>query len=96
MTTQAFEVQAVTDEELQAANGGFLPVLFKAAKVGVRVYDARGSLVKVLEQSQRRAGRYEVGWDATNTGGEPVASGVYFYRLATPGFLQTRKMVLLR
>ena len=37
MTTQTFELQAVTDEELQAANGGFLPVLFKAAKVGVRV-----------------------------------------------------------
>ena len=30
MTTQTFELQAVTDEELQAANGGFLPVLFKA------------------------------------------------------------------
>ena len=37
MTTQTFELQAVTDEELQAANGGFLPVLFKAAKVGARV-----------------------------------------------------------
>ena len=37
MKTQTLELQAVTDEELQAANGGFLPVLFKAAKVGVRV-----------------------------------------------------------
>ena len=29
MTTQAFEVQAVTDEELQAAAGGFGGLIFK-------------------------------------------------------------------
>ena len=37
MTTQAFELQAVTDEELQAANGGFLPALLKVGKVGARI-----------------------------------------------------------
>ena len=37
MTTQTLELQAVTDEELQAANGGFLPALLKVGKVGARI-----------------------------------------------------------
>jgi hypothetical protein len=32
-----------------------------------------------------------VQWDAHN-----VSSGVYFYALETPGFKETRKMVLLK
>ena len=37
MTNQTLELQAVTDEELQAANGGFLPALLKVGKVGARI-----------------------------------------------------------
>ena len=62
----------------------------------LRIYDARGALVKVLESAYRPAGRYEIVWDGTNGRGERAASGVYFYRLRTPSFNRTRKMVLLK
>ncbi len=70
--------------------------LADAGDVEIRVYDARGTLVKVLESAFRPAGRHDITWDATNDRGERVASGVYFYHLQTPAFSRTGKMVLLR
>ncbi len=49
-----------------------------------------------LTRGNRPPGRYEVGWNGDNDRGDRVASGVYFYQLTTSGFLQTRKMVLLK
>jgi hypothetical protein len=70
--------------------------LAKAGMVRLRIYDARGALVKDLYKGHRPAGRYEVGWDGANERGERVASGVYFYVLETPEVKQTKKMVCLK
>jgi hypothetical protein len=35
-------------------------------------------------------------WDGKDESGEEIASGVYFYRLQTKDFTQTKKMVLIR
>jgi hypothetical protein len=37
-----------------------------------------------------------VRWDGRDASGSAVASGVYFYKLVTDGFSDTRKMVLLK
>jgi flagellar hook assembly protein FlgD len=50
----------------------------------------------MLEDRERPAGRYEIGWNGENDRGERVSSGVYFYKLATKGFSQTKKMLLLK
>jgi hypothetical protein len=42
------------------------------------------------------AGRHSVVWNSTTDNGQPVASGVYFYRLVTGDQIQTRKMMLLK
>jgi flagellar hook assembly protein FlgD len=55
-----------------------------------------GELVRTLVNENRAAGPHAVVWDGRNDTGSPVASGVYFYRLVTKGFSQTRKMVLLK
>jgi hypothetical protein len=68
----------------------------KAGMVHLRIYDARGALVKDLYEGHRPPGRYEVGWDGENERGERVASGMYFYVLETPDARQTKKMVLLK
>ena len=70
--------------------------LARAGHVTVRIYDVRGALVKTLEDRDRPAGRYEVGWHGENERGERVSSGVYFYRLVAAGHSQTRKMVILK
>jgi hypothetical protein len=69
--------------------------LDRAARVSLRIYDVRGALVRTLEERDRPAGRYEIGWDGENDGGERVASGVYFCRLVTDHYRATRKLVLV-
>jgi hypothetical protein len=60
------------------------------------VYDVNGRLVRVLLDGPVEPGRQSVTWDGRNGRGIPVASGIYFYRLATPEFSEARKMILLR
>ena len=71
--------------------------LKQRARVRVDVFDVDGALVKSLVDETRAAGSYtDVRWDGTNDVNQPVASGVYFYRLVAGEFAQTRKMVLLK
>lgn len=70
------------------------------AGAGVRfnlnVYDIRGRLVKNLADGIKGPGSYSAYWDGTNNNGQPVASGVYFYRFTSDKFNSTRKMILLK
>ena len=68
----------------------------EASKVSLEIYNVLGQKVKQLCSGTRPAGTHTVEWDATDEVGLSVASGVYFYRLKAGGFLQSRKMVLLR
>jgi hypothetical protein len=64
--------------------------------VELSVYDVSGALVRTLVSGRQPAGEKSVTWEGRSEAGAPMASGVYFYRLKTPGFEQTRKMVLLK
>jgi hypothetical protein len=55
------------------------------------VYDLLGREVATLVNESQTAGAYSVRWDANR-----MASGVYVYKLTADGFVQTRKMVLIR
>ncbi len=73
--------------------------LSKSADVTVRVYTARGVLVRTLEVGHQPAGIYQhrsraVYWDGKNEVGESVASGIYFYTLTADDFTATRKMII--
>ncbi|TLY32954.1 MAG: T9SS type A sorting domain-containing protein, partial [Ignavibacteria bacterium] len=60
--------------------------------VDIRVFDLTGREVAALVHGSRKAGYgHSVGFDA---GG--LASGVYFYRMSTPAFTATKKMMVLR
>jgi len=64
--------------------------------VSVIVYDVQGAQVRVLVSGAEAAGKHVVEWNGRNDSGQPVGSGVYFYRLRTPQFTDTRKMVLIK
>lgn len=64
--------------------------------VSLKIYDVAGRLVRVLFDEGREAGRYSEIWNGLDARGNAAASGVYFYRLETREFVETRKMVLLR
>jgi hypothetical protein len=64
--------------------------------VSIRIYNVQGRLIKSLVDENKHAKTYSAEWDGKNDNGDPVASGVYLYRMATAGFEQTKKMILLR
>ena len=66
------------------------------AHVRLEIFDIQGHLVRVLEDKFQTAGSHNLIWDSRNTAGDPVASGIYFYRMTTPDFRFSRKMVLVR
>jgi subtilisin-like proprotein convertase family protein len=69
-------------------------IVYKVASrqsVRLSVYDILGGEVATLINEQMSPGSYSVQFDGKN-----LASGVYFYRLSTTNFVQTKKLVLLR
>jgi hypothetical protein len=61
------------------------------SRVQLRVYDVAGRQVATLVDGTVASGEHVVTFDATGLG-----SGIYFYRLESGDFHQTRKMILLR
>jgi len=64
--------------------------------VTLKVYNVAGQLVRTLVSGERDANSYTVTWDGKNDRGGAVASGIYFYKMETKDFSQTKKMVMLR
>ena len=65
--------------------------------VRIDVFDVTGAHVRTLLDDTRAAGSYsDVRWDGQDRSGREVASGVYFYKLRSHEYSQTRKMVLLK
>lgn len=63
----------------------------KSSSVKVVVYDALGRVVETLVNEQLQPGTYSVDWSAAQ-----YPSGVYFYRLQTEGYAETKKMLLTK
>jgi hypothetical protein len=65
-------------------------------RVGLAIYAANGALVRMLVDEVRPRGTHDITWDGRDMAGNPVGSGVYFYRLTAGKFSDSRKMVLLK
>lgn len=59
--------------------------------VTLRVFNASGQMVSEIVSSNQNAGTYNVEFNAQN-----LSSGIYFYRLESNGFADTRKMILVK
>jgi hypothetical protein len=55
------------------------------------IYDVLGKEVAILVNENLKPGSYEASWDGTN-----YPSGVYFYKLITDIYSETKKMVLIK
>ena len=61
------------------------------SKVQLKIFNILGEEVKDLINEEKAAGHYEYQWNARG-----LASGVYFYRLKSGSFVETKKLILLR
>jgi len=62
-----------------------------AQYASLKVFDVLGNEVATLVSEEKPAGSYEITFNAAN-----LPSGVYFYRLQTGSFVETKKMILLK
>jgi hypothetical protein len=70
--------------------------LSSISEVKLTVYNLMGERIKQLVNEIKSAGIFYVKWNGRNDSGTQVASGVYLYRLETNGFVNIKKMVLMR
>jgi len=62
-----------------------------ASSLQLKIYDVLGREVVTLVNKVQKPGNYEVQFNAQN-----FPSGVYYYKLKTGSFVQTKKMILLK
>ena len=66
-------------------------ILPSSSQVKLTVFNSVGETAEVLVNEIQSEGKYDIVWNA-----ESYPSGVYFYKLDTGTFVETKKMILLR
>ena len=61
----------------------------------IAIFNTTGQNVKRLA-GHTEPGTITIHWDGTNDYGQPVASGIYFYKVQAADYTETRKMILLK
>jgi len=64
--------------------------------VSLNIYNLKGQLVRHLVSAILPSGKHSFVWNGLDDAGKEVSSGVYFSRLFTPDYQQTRKMLLAK
>ena len=63
----------------------------QSANASLKVYDVLGNEIVTLVNEEKPAGSYQIEFD-----GVGLPSGIYFYRLKSNSYINTKKMVLLK
>jgi hypothetical protein len=66
------------------------------AFITLKVYDILGREVITLVNKNQKSGNYQVEWNASNTKGKELTSGIYFVNIADDFFNKTIKLLLIR
>jgi hypothetical protein len=67
-----------------------------AMAMSLKIYDVEGRMIRTLAEGTMTAGDHVATWDGRDGQGTSVASGIYYYRLESPEYGATRKMVLMK
>lgn len=62
-----------------------------SSQVTLKIFNTLGQEIETLVNEEKSVGTYTLNWNASN-----LPSGVYVYRLQAGGFVQSRKMILLK
>jgi hypothetical protein len=70
--------------------------LKEAGPVELAIYNIKGQKIKTLVNEILPAQNYNIVWNGRDDNNQQVSSGVYFYRMHTPTYTSTRKMILMK
>ena len=92
--------------KLRKLAGQLVPELFAGSirpgaalqgrRVKLALYALDGALVTTLADETMAEGFKEFEWDGRDARGNPMSSGVYFYRLVSGGTVYSKKMLYLK
>lgn len=69
----------------------------KEESVSLAIYNVRGEVVKTFHHNESLVkGMHKIEWNGLSDRNELLASGVYFFRLETAGFIFTKRLVYLK
>jgi hypothetical protein len=68
----------------------------RRSRVDISIYNLLGRKVSTIVDKTLPAGEYTTEWDGRDDNGRPVASGIYFYQIRIGGYVESRKMLLLK
>ncbi len=66
----------------------------KESDVRLELFNVKGDLVKILVNDRLRGGVHNIEWDNRSGSREKAGAGIYFYRLKTDRFIQTKQLVV--
>ncbi|TRZ64923.1 T9SS C-terminal target domain-containing protein, partial [bacterium] len=87
-TTIRYSIPSVSSPRIDPLSS---PRILGGDPVTLKVYDVTGREIETLVNVKQSPGTYEVTFD-----GGSYASGVYFYRLTSNSFSETKKMLYLK
>jgi flagellar hook assembly protein FlgD len=69
--------------------------LAREGQVSVRIFNARGQIVRTLVDGLQAPGAHTVSWNGQDDLGRRLPSGTYLYQMRSGEFVETRKMIKL-
>jgi hypothetical protein len=63
----------------------------KTSFINITIYDILGRELETMVNEQLKPGTFEIDWDGSN-----FTSGIYFYKLTTESYTETRRMILIK
>lgn len=70
--------------------------IFVNSMTYLSIYNSIGEEVFDIVYGYRAPGVYELNWDGRDNYGKVLPSGIYFYKLQTEKYTETKKMILVR
>lgn len=68
----------------------------RRSHINIAIYNLLGQKVTTIVNEDKPAGHYETQWNGTDSYGNNVAGGIYFYHFKAGDYCATRKMVYLK
>jgi hypothetical protein len=64
--------------------------------VKISVYNVSGRLIKDILSETKNPGIYSIIWNGKDKNGNPVSSGIYFYKMSIKDYIDTKKMIYIK
>ncbi|MDP8267570.1 MAG: T9SS type A sorting domain-containing protein [Candidatus Tenebribacter davisii] len=92
------EIGIVSQTPFNPSTTIFFNVLPGTHETEISIFNIKGQKVKKFTFPNRSLGTNEqdVVWNGTDENGKTVSSSIYFYKLKSSSFEQTKKMILMK